>query len=143
MDKAKARHAWQAHKTDAKQRGIPFYFKFESWVAWWEKELGPNWQNLRGCRRGQYVMARLADKGPYHPRNVRCVLAEINQLEYNMLRKPQTRNQRPKLSKNTVVEIFKSSLTHSELAAIHNVAKYQVAYIKRRKYYRTYTDELI
>jgi len=35
----------------------------------------------RGRERGKYVMARKADKGSYHPDNVRCILATVNNSE--------------------------------------------------------------
>lgn len=71
------KHKWTA----TKQRGIDFDFTFEEWCAWWEKHLGPNWAVMRGCKKGQYVMSRRGDKGPYAAHNVRCILAEHNHLE--------------------------------------------------------------
>jgi hypothetical protein len=66
------------HKRSAKERHIGFKFTYEEWVAWWETNLGPDWINKRGCKRGQYVMARKGDKGPYAPWNVECVTCSEN-----------------------------------------------------------------
>jgi hypothetical protein len=52
-------------RISAKNRGINFDFSFEEWVDWWGKDM-----SLRGCKKGQLVMARKNDTGPYHPNNV-------------------------------------------------------------------------
>ena len=69
---------FRQQRYNAKRRGISFQFKFDEWIKWWVKNLGPNWLEKRGCKNGDYVMARFKDKGPYHPRNVECVLSEVN-----------------------------------------------------------------
>lgn len=75
------KQAFITQKDNAKKRKIEFCFAYEEWVAWWEANLGPDWFKKRGCRRGQYVMARNGDKGPYAAGNVRCVTTEINKKE--------------------------------------------------------------
>jgi hypothetical protein len=72
------RSAWRGQRSNAKDRGIGFHFGYDEWVAWWVKHLGPDWMRKRGCRKGQYVMARLRDKGDYVEGNVKCVLVEDN-----------------------------------------------------------------
>lgn len=77
------RDAFLKQRQMAKRRGIEFQFEFEQWMKWWEDNLGPDWLSMRGCRRGQYVMSRPGDVGPYHPDNVKCVLSTVNNLERN------------------------------------------------------------
>jgi hypothetical protein len=72
------------HRRDSKKRKIEFNFSFEEWCVWWEANLGPDWFRKRGSKRGQYVMARLGDKGPYNPKNVKCITSEGNHIEGNL-----------------------------------------------------------
>jgi len=74
----KIRDKFQDQKWMAKVRKIPFKLTFEQWVAWWESELGPDWITKRGCKSGQYVMARKRDKGPYAIWNIECVTSNQN-----------------------------------------------------------------
>jgi len=77
---------WRAfikHRSVAKQRGIEFLFTFEEWIAIW-RDSG-RWTE-RGCRKGQYCMARFGDKGPYATGNVRICLVTENHVEYNSQR---------------------------------------------------------
>jgi hypothetical protein len=75
------RIAYLIQKRHAKDRGIEWLFTFERWVLWWKSQLGANWINLRGRRRGQYVMSRFNDVGPYVESNIKCTLHEINSVE--------------------------------------------------------------
>jgi hypothetical protein len=43
---------FHTHKATAKRRSIEFLFTRDEWFAWWEKELGPDWYNLRGKHGG-------------------------------------------------------------------------------------------
>ena len=67
---------YHVQKCGAKRRGIEWQFTFESWVEWWEDNLGFNWVKERGKHRGQYQMARKGDKGPYSPQNAECLKVE-------------------------------------------------------------------
>jgi hypothetical protein len=67
----------------AEVRGIAFKFKFDEWVAWWIKHLGPNWMELRGNHADQFVMARKKDRGPYSTKNVECITASQNAKDGN------------------------------------------------------------
>lgn len=92
-NKAK-RHALQAayrqtprgrftvHKTNAKRRGIPFLFTFETWLHFW-KESG-KWDE-RGNVDGGYVMCRIGDEGAYGPGNVYIGTHNDNVAERNTL----------------------------------------------------------
>jgi hypothetical protein len=46
-------------------RGIEWQFTYDTWVSWWGEDI-----TNRGPFRGQLVMARHNDTGPYHPNNV-------------------------------------------------------------------------
>lgn len=67
---------YHVQKCGAKRRGIEWRFTFETWVEWWEDNLGYNWVKKRGKHRGQYQMARKGDKGAYSPGNVQCLKTE-------------------------------------------------------------------
>ena len=54
-------------KSKAKHRGIDFNLTFEEWWDIWQKS--GKWDQ-RGIHKGQYVMSRIADKGPYALGNV-------------------------------------------------------------------------
>ena len=60
---------------DAARQGIVWMLTFEEWLRIWN-ESGhlPN----RGCRNGQYVMARHGDKGPYAVGNVSIITCNEN-----------------------------------------------------------------
>lgn len=75
----KERQAYLLQRWGAKKvRGIEFDFTYEEWLAWWKRNLGPDWFNLRGRHSGQYVMARYRDEGPYAPWNVKCITMRQN-----------------------------------------------------------------
>src|ERR1700719_1184871 len=78
LSKDKAYLAYLAHKLHAKERGNDFLFSFDDWVAWWKKNLGSDWLKKRGPYKGQYVMARNGDKGPYVEWNVECKQSQEN-----------------------------------------------------------------
>jgi hypothetical protein len=64
-----------AHRMGAKRRGIEFRFHYSDWLRVWEES---GHLHERGCRRGQFVMARDGDRGAYCSSNVKIVLAEQN-----------------------------------------------------------------
>lgn len=59
------KNKYSVQKTHAKLRGIEWQFTLEEWINWWGDDIVN-----RGCRKGQLVMARRGDIGPYHPNNV-------------------------------------------------------------------------
>jgi hypothetical protein len=81
MRKNKVWRAYQEAQYHSNERGIQFLFTFEEWVKVWKDELGPHWFKKRGRYKGQFVMARFGDKGPYAVGNVKCVLVEQNHSE--------------------------------------------------------------
>ena len=70
--------AYTTHKHHAKLRGIPFLLTFEEWCAIW-RESGKFAE--RGHCKGQYVMARAGDAGPYAVGNVRITTVSDNHAE--------------------------------------------------------------
>lgn len=74
------RKAFSTARGVAKYRGIAWNFTFEEWLKVWQES--GKWDQ-RGCRRGQYVMARHGDVGPYELGNVSICLAEDNRAERN------------------------------------------------------------
>jgi hypothetical protein len=71
---------YNAQKQDAKRRGIAFRLTFEEWNGLW---LSSGKWGERGCRKGQYVMARFADQGAYELGNVKICPVRENMAERN------------------------------------------------------------
>ena len=82
------RRKYQLQKYDANKRGILWQFNYPIWLKIWYKS--GHWKD-RGCRRGQYVMARFGDKGPYAPENVRICTVEENRAEAIQVFGPEVR----------------------------------------------------
>jgi hypothetical protein len=72
------RQRFNQHKASAIQRGIAFLLTFEQWAKIWKAS--GKLEN-RGCRKGQYVMARFNDKGSYSIKNVQIIPQEQNHKE--------------------------------------------------------------
>lgn len=68
-------------RRDAKGRRIPFLLNFEQWLQIWEQS---GVFSKRGSKKGQYVMARYGDSGPYSITNVKIILCEENHCEANL-----------------------------------------------------------
>ena len=66
---------YSAQKGMAKQRGISWEMDFYQWLQIWEDS---GQLHNRGVRKGQWVMCRPNDTGPYSPENVRIVRVETN-----------------------------------------------------------------
>ena len=71
----KARRKWKIHGYSAVTRGIEFQLTFDAWLSIW-LESG-HWHE-RGCHKGQYVMSRRGDIGPYAIGNVFIQTTEMN-----------------------------------------------------------------
>lgn len=139
--KKRAKSAFAHARSNAKLRGIEWEFTFEQWCAWWEANLGFDWMSLRGCRRGQYVMARRLDKGHYVKGNVDCILAEQNHIDYNLRRTKRPRYA-PPLPDETVIAVYKEPGTPTRLSKKYGVTKLQVYCIKTKRYYKKLTDRI-
>lgn len=138
--------AYHQQKGNARRRGISFEITFNGWCSWWFKELGKDWMKLRGCRRGQYVMARFNDQGSYVLDNVKCIRAEDNHVEYNKRRKPPHGWRRPNLPDEVVIAVYESDLPHSEiveeLGDEFGMTKHKIQCIKTKRYFKRITNEL-
>jgi hypothetical protein len=66
----------------ARQRRIEFELSFGQWFGIWAAS---GHMHERGCRHGQYVMARLGDQGSYKSGNVKIITMEENWYEQRML----------------------------------------------------------
>jgi hypothetical protein len=66
---------YDVHRTNARMRGIEFKLTFEEWFCWW---MDTGHYSERGNKRGQYVMARKGDQGPYALGNIECLQAQVN-----------------------------------------------------------------
>ncbi len=62
-------------------RGVEFLFTFEGWKDWWIAT--GKWEQ-RGKLRGQFVMRRHGDVGPYSIDNVFCGVTEENVRDGNL-----------------------------------------------------------
>jgi hypothetical protein len=70
-----AKQRYNEQKYRAKSRGIDFPITFAEWCEIWQQS--GNWEQ-RGRRKGQCVMSRINDQGPYHKNNVTIQLHETN-----------------------------------------------------------------
>lgn len=59
--------AYGAQQRAAKRRGIGWQLTYEQWLTIWTDS---GHLHERGCKAGQYVMARVGDVGPYSQQNV-------------------------------------------------------------------------
>ena len=133
--------AYVGHREGAFIRNIPFLFTFQEWVAWWVLQLGPDWLQRRGCGRGKYVMARVADKGPYASWNVKCILHEDNLRE----RGPNGTAPRgenawcAKLTNCEVLALYKDERPWEVLAKAYKITLHNVQQIKNGRTWNSVT----
>lgn len=72
------RQRYEEQRRTAKGRGIPFLLTYGEWLLVWQES---GHLNERGRQRGQYVMARFGDAGPYSVGNVKIILHADNSRE--------------------------------------------------------------
>lgn len=93
------KNKYSVQKACAKRRGIGFYLTFEQWWNIWQQS--GKW-NQRGCKKGQYVMSRYNDTGPYKIGNVYIQTVESNirqaQLGNHNLRGPMSEEHKKNIS---------------------------------------------
>lgn len=70
---------FNTQKQNARRRGIPFEFTYESWIDWWGDDIVN-----RGRGTDKLVMARNNDTGAYSPDNVRKATGSDNVSEGNL-----------------------------------------------------------
>lgn len=115
----KAKRCYIVQVNDARKRAIAWEFTFDTWWAMWRAS---GRYAERGRRRGQYVMARYGDVGPYSPSNVRVCLAAEN-----------GRESASKLTEAQVREIRCAVGQHKDLAARYGVSRSLVTEIRNRR----------
>jgi len=136
----KMRQAFRQQKASARRRGLRFEFTYDEWVAWWQHHLGDDWMSKKGCRRGQYVMARFKDKGPYTWSNTKCILSEDNHIEYNKNRKYSGGWKYKELKMAVVIMIYLDERRYAEIADEFKVTKHRIQCVKQKHYYSRITD---
>ena len=122
-----ARHpCWKAYcdqQNCARIRSIAFFLTFEQWLSIWETS---GYLSRRGKQAGQYVMARLGDRGAYAVGNVKIVTINQNGSES----KGKTGQVTPKECRGKI------SFSHRKLSPLTEA---QVIEIRRR--YRRYSHD--
>ena len=94
------KEAYRDHKRGAKDRGIEFLLTYEEWLKIW---IDSGHLHERGPKKGQYVMARFGDKGPYAVGNVKIITCSDNIREFKI-----SLEQRNKISENNRSVVFSS-----------------------------------
>jgi hypothetical protein len=85
---------YYTQRRESIKRGIDFQFSFEDWIQWWGNDIVN-----RGRCKGQLVMARYKDQGPYHPDNVRKATCSENATEAHKGKiRPHTEEHNNKIS---------------------------------------------
>ncbi len=82
MDMVLARFKQQRNR--AKSRGVAWELPYWEWLQIWRDS---GHLNDRGVHKGQWVMARHGDAGPYAADNVKIVRCETNNREANLNRR--------------------------------------------------------
>lgn len=139
MDRKLAYRDFRCQLQGAKRRSIKFQLSFEEWVAWWEAQLGSDWQGSRGKSKGKYVMARKGDKGPYSLSNITCILASQNVHDAQR----GERSYKSRITDAVALALFQAPGTNKEVATRFGVSIGVVNGIKRKKHFRHITASLI
>ena len=124
------RHVFETQRKNAIKRGINFTITYEDWVAWWRKELGPQWFRRRGRNRGQYVMSRKADKGDYSIGNIECLQCQDNQSNIR-LHKPPDWCRNNKITKEAAFDIKYSGQSAGVLTKRYSITEATVRDIRK------------
>lgn len=72
---SKLRIAYSTQKCTSRLRGIAFLLTFDEWLKEW---IDSGHLHERGCKKGNYVMARFGDTGPYAVGNVKIITCGEN-----------------------------------------------------------------
>lgn len=76
MSRDRLKKAYGKQESSARARGIEWRLTFEEWLAVWTES---GHLEQRGRRKGEYVMSRPADQGPYAVGNV-CIVSNAKNL---------------------------------------------------------------
>ena len=123
---------YHSARSCALERNIEWHFTFDTWIEWWGEDIFK-----RGSKRGQLVMARYGDVGPYHPDNVRKATKLENDREAHLGKKKIFKNGISPLCKQikTPLGIFES---RNAAGNAHGVVGEAIRYrmkIKPTEYY--------
>lgn len=120
------RKAYDDQRRHAADRGIEWQFSYEEWLEMW-LESG-KWEQ-RGKERGQYVMSRLGDEGPYSVRNCRIVTVGENNQE--RLDRVQVINDEQ--AREVVRAYLGSKLSQYEVAQLFGISQSYVSRLVNNK----------
>lgn len=110
LELAALKSAYKVQKNGAKGREIEFLLTFEEWLKIWV-DSGHLYE--RGRNRGQYVMLRSGDKGPYSVENVRIALNSENVFEAHSGKKcPQKGRSLTEKHKQSLSRALKGKTSH-------------------------------
>lgn len=137
---AKVKEVYYSAMRNARVRGINWEFTREGWHFWWLDHLGPNWLTQRGTARGQYVMARKGDTGPYAPWNVECITTGQN--HQDQYKNGRYHGKQKHLRAEAVRYIYQSAAPQKLLAKQHGILINTVSAIKRGATYSKVTKGL-
>ncbi len=137
--------AFDQQMANAKRRNVPFLFSYEEWVAWWVSSLGPDWQQKRGCKKGQYCMARIGDRGAYEPSNVKCILhgENVSDAALNNVIAFGEASGHAVLTASGARDIFLSKESRIVLAARYGITIATITDIRARRTWRRATTGLV
>ena len=107
---SKLKEAFDSQRKSSRERNIDFLLTYEEWLQIW---IDSGHLHERGRFRGQYVMARFGDKGPYAIGNVKIVTAEENVSEGNK-GKVVSALQREKIRQRNLNRVYKKWGHHSD-----------------------------
>lgn len=139
-----SKKAFSEQRANAKQRGIPFSFTYESWVAWWTEQLGEDWAEKRGRAGDKYCMARMGDEGPYTPGNVKCIRFSENLADAAANDKSAfgERAGHARLTAAMACEIYRSHQRIEDLSYRHGVSAATIIDIRCRRTWCRATADL-
>ena len=123
------RKRYMQHKMNAKNYGTPWKINYVQWRRIWSES--GKW-NKRGPHRGQYVMARFGDKGPYAPWNVKIITCGKNSIEAWLGRnhsiKSKTKMSVSQIGNTNPLGCIRSPETRAKLSAAHKGKKLSPAH---------------
>jgi hypothetical protein len=103
----KAKRRFKEHRDNSRRRDILFLFGFPLWIAtWWESG---HWHQ-RGRRRGQYVMARLGDRGAYSVDNI-AIIPHVENTSAAHVGRPESASTRRKIRDHHRTPAFRRKMS--------------------------------
>lgn len=113
-----AKEMFLTQKAVAKYRGIQFKMSFIEWLAIWDSS---GHLHQRGRKKGQYVMARYGDQGPYSFNNVEIITTTQNLIRVK--KRTGIKGKRTKLTEQIVRQIRNEYVPQSKTNGIQALAQ--------------------